>query len=413
MSGYTDHSHDEPLFREEQRTQEYSPYPNLSNDTTTPTAAAGGHMFGAPPMGDPAEPSSHPDNMTAAASTPNAATAATTPTGFGSNRTMSLGRSPSDKPAGPGVGVGGGGLRRQPSGAYDAATGTSKTDKGLFSGSQQSTPTVNQFNQSPSQPGVAGTVPVGHQPGSPYVQTQDVPATGKSPMNGIVENFRNFATKAEGIAGNVWGHLKVGPSMTDTAWGKMSAGAKLISEGGFEGVYKATFGMDNGEQLRKTYACYLSTSTGPVAGTLYVSNLKFSFCSDRPLSYAPTPGQQAWSYYKVVVPLEKVKEVIPSFNENKPLEKYIQVVTQDGHDFWFMGFVNYDKGVKNMQEALLHIGEIDPNGGLKSPFSGMRSSSHQPNPVGGVPPTTSNNAAPPSYPSTQGAAPTGNPYVKT
>lgn len=180
MSGYTDHSHDEPLFREEQRTQEYSPYPNLSNDTTTPTAAAGGHMFGAPPMGDPAEPSSHPDNMTAAASTPNAATAATTPTGFGSNRTMSLGRSPSDKPAGPGVGVGGGGLRRQPSGAYDAATGTSKTDKGLFSGSQQSTPTVNQFNQSPSQPGVAGTVPVGHQPGSPYVQTQDVPATGKS-----------------------------------------------------------------------------------------------------------------------------------------------------------------------------------------------------------------------------------------
>ena len=93
--------------------------------------------------------------------------------------------------------------------------------------------------------------------------------------------------------------MKVGPSMTDTAWGKMSAGAKLIQEGGFEGVYKATFGMQTGEQLRKTYACYLSTSTGPVAGTLYVSNLKFSFCSDRPLSYAPTPGQQAWSYYKV------------------------------------------------------------------------------------------------------------------
>lgn len=182
MSGYTDHSHDEPLFREEQRAQEYSPYPNLNNNnnaTTTPTAAAGGHMFGAPPMGDPAEPSSHPDNITAA-STPNVA--ASSPTSFGSNRTMSLGRSPNDKPTGPatGMGMGGGGLRRQPSGAYDAATGTSKTDKGLFSGSQQSTPIVNQFNQSPSQPGVAGTVPVGHQPGSPYVQTQDVPAAGKS-----------------------------------------------------------------------------------------------------------------------------------------------------------------------------------------------------------------------------------------
>lgn len=93
--------------------------------------------------------------------------------------------------------------------------------------------------------------------------------------------------------------VKVGPSVTDTAWGRMSHGTRLLTEGGFEGVYKSTFGMAAGEQLRKTYACYLSTSTGPVAGTLYISNLKYSFCSDRPLSYAPTPGQQAWSYYKV------------------------------------------------------------------------------------------------------------------
>lgn len=93
--------------------------------------------------------------------------------------------------------------------------------------------------------------------------------------------------------------MKTGPSVTDAARGRMSQGIKLIQEGGFEGVYKSTFGMDVGEQLRKTYACYLSTSTGPVAGTLYISNLKFSFCSDRPLAYAPATGQQAWSYYKV------------------------------------------------------------------------------------------------------------------
>lgn len=73
----------------------------------------------------------------------------------------------------------------------------------------------------------------------------------------------------------------------------------------------------------------------------------------------------------MVVPLDKVKEVVPSFNENKPQERYIQIVTQDGHDFWFMGFVNYDKGVMNMQRALRHIGEIDPNGGLKAPWAGL------------------------------------------
>lgn len=73
----------------------------------------------------------------------------------------------------------------------------------------------------------------------------------------------------------------------------------------------------------------------------------------------------------MVVPLDKVKEVVPSFNESKPQERYIQIVTQDGHDFWFMGFVNYDKGVTNMQLALRNIGVIDPNGGLKAPWAGL------------------------------------------
>ncbi len=75
---------------------------------------------------------------------------------------------------------------------------------------------------------------------------------------------------------------------------------------------------------------------------------------------------------QVVIPLEKVREVVPSVNENKQNEKYIQLVTTDGHEFWFMGFVNYDKGVMNMQDALRNIGVVDPQGGLKSRFGGNR-----------------------------------------
>ncbi len=56
-----------------------------------------------------------------------------------------------------------------------------------------------------------------------------------------------------------------------------------------------------------------------------------------------------FGYVQVVLPLEKVREVLPAHNQNKPSEKYIRVVTIDGHDFWFMGFVNYDNGLKNMQ----------------------------------------------------------------
>ena len=33
-------------------------------------------------------------------------------------------------------------------------------------------------------------------------------------------------------------------------------------------------------------------------------------------------------------------------------EKYVQIISIDNHEFWFMGFVNYDSAVKNLQGAL-------------------------------------------------------------
>jgi hypothetical protein len=329
------------------RSTDYASNPKGNREEEERPAASS--SFGAPPMGDPAEPSSHPDNRTAAEETTEAAV-------------------PKE---GPLSGAQGGGLRRQQSG-FDGT----QTDRGFGGQSNNGAAApagASDYRQTPTQPGTAGTTAgVGQQPGSPYVETAEVPPSGKGPMNLILENLNKWAGKAEGLAGNVWSHLRAGPSVRETAWGWMTYGTRLLTEGGFEGVYKQTFGVTNNEQLRKTYACYLSTSTGPVAGTLYISNLKFAFCSDRPLSYAPAPGEQAWSYYKVVIPLEKVKEVVPSVNENKTNEKYIQVLTNDGHDFWFMGFVNYDKGVMNMQDALQNIGVVDPHGGLRSPFGGNR-----------------------------------------
>ncbi|XP_002966665.2 GEM-like protein 5 [Selaginella moellendorffii] len=198
--------------------------------------------------------------------------------------------------------------------------------------------------------------------GSPYVQTASIPSTpGKSPMESILEILNKWGKKAEGMAENVWNHLKAGPSMTDTAWGKLSHGTKVFTEGGYENVFKQTFGTEENERLRKSYACYLSTSTGPVPGVLYISNRRIAFSSDRPLTYYPSPGQQAMSYYKLVMPLDKLRSVNPSTNPQKPMEKYIQLSTVDNHEFWFMGFVNYDKGVKNLQLAL-----NNPNGSWDS-----------------------------------------------
>jgi hypothetical protein len=94
--------------------------------------------------------------------------------------------------------------------------------------------------------------------------------------------------------------VRTSNSLPDAAIGRITHGTRLLRGGGFEGVYKQTFGgFALNELLKKTYACHLSTSNGAVSGTLYITNYKFAFCSDRELTYYPTPGQQASSYYKV------------------------------------------------------------------------------------------------------------------
>lgn len=147
--------------------------------------------------------------------------------------------------------------------------------------------------------------------------------------------------------------MKTAPSMSDAAMGKLSLGAKALSEGGFDKLYKQTFaGAGADERLRKTFACYLSTATGPVAGTLYLTDRSVAFCSDRPLSFAAPSGQTAWSYYKVMIPVAKVAAAEPVTMKESPPEKYVHVVTVDSHDFWFMGFVSYDKAVHHLVQAV-------------------------------------------------------------
>lgn len=92
--------------------------------------------------------------------------------------------------------------------------------------------------------------------------------------------------------------MKTGPSLADAAVGRIAQGTKVLAEGGYEKIFQQNFETVPEEQLQKTYACYLSTSAGPVMGILYLSTAKLAFCSDSPLSYK-TGDQTEWSYYKV------------------------------------------------------------------------------------------------------------------
>ncbi|XP_022775008.1 GLABRA2 expression modulator-like [Durio zibethinus] len=157
--------------------------------------------------------------------------------------------------------------------------------------------------------------------------------------------------KAEDLAGNTWQHLKTSPSFAEAAMGRIAQGTKVLAEGGYEKIFRQTFETVPEEQLQNSFACYLSTSAGPVMGVLYVSTAKLAYCSDSPLSYK-NGSQTEWSYYKVVIPLHQLKAVNPSTSRVSPSEKYIQVISVDSHEFWFMGFLNYNGAVTCLQEAL-------------------------------------------------------------
>ncbi|XP_022757674.1 GEM-like protein 1 [Durio zibethinus] len=189
---------------------------------------------------------------------------------------------------------------------------------------------------------------------NPYLAISPVPSSGRRPMGRLCDALNRCGKRAEALADNVWNHLRMSPSLADAAVARLAQGTKLLAEGGHDRLFQQTFQILPGEKLLHTYVCYLSTSSGPVIGSLYISTKRIAFCSDYPLCYYPSPGYQQWMYYKVVLELDKLATVEPSANRLNPSEKYIHIVTRDGYEFWFMGFISYDKALKSLTEALHH-----------------------------------------------------------
>ncbi|KAK8572399.1 hypothetical protein V6N13_047997 [Hibiscus sabdariffa] len=235
------------------------------------------------------------------------------------------------------------------------SAGTRRTPENSTNVSMGSQSQTNQ-GTAPVSRSAATTIPT--ESNSYVSPAPDQSSSSKSKMESVKDVLGKWGKKAaedtkkaKGIAGNMWQHLKTGPSFADAAVGRIAQGTKVLAEGGYEKIFRTTFETVPDEQLLKTYACYLSTSSGPVLGVLYLSTQKLAFCSDSPLSYQ-AGAQTQWSYYKVVIPLLKLRAVNPSTSKANTGEKYIQIISVDSHEFWFMGFVHYDGAVKNLQQAL-------------------------------------------------------------
>jgi GRAM domain len=108
-----------------------------------------------------------------------------------------------------------------------------------------------------------------------------------------------------------------------------------------ESLFRKSFSVDKEERLVKGCKCSLSTTHGPIKGTLFISTKKVAFRSDGFINVPSAEGKIVEVPYRVSIPVKKVKKTIPIENAEQPDEKYLHIVTVDNFEFWFMGVVNH------------------------------------------------------------------------
>ncbi|GKC28359.1 GEM-like protein 4, partial [Tanacetum coccineum] len=145
--------------------------------------------------------------------------------------------------------------------------------------------------------------------------------------------------------------LKMGPKLSETLKGKVRLGARIIQLGGRENIFKEVFRVSEGEKLLKASQCYLSMTSGPIAGILFISTKKVAFYSDRSITLPSCNRDLIREPYKVVIPTNKIKEANRRENAQNPPQKCIHIVTDDSIELWFMGFIRYEKAFHNLEKA--------------------------------------------------------------
>ncbi|KAK8363889.1 hypothetical protein V6Z12_A03G193400 [Gossypium hirsutum] len=188
--------------------------------------------------------------------------------------------------------------------------------------------------------------------GQYHISSQGATKITAGKGNFVLERMNLIGKKAGTFAHGVREHVRLGPKISETVKGKLRLGARILQVGGLENVFKQLFSFREGEKLLKACQCYLSTTAGPIAGLLFISSEKVAFCSERSIKIPCPNGEYVRVHYKAVVPVEKIKGVNRSENMKKPCQKYMEIVTVDGFDIWLMGFLNYQKAFKCLQQAI-------------------------------------------------------------
>ncbi|KAL0918420.1 hypothetical protein M5K25_010427 [Dendrobium thyrsiflorum] len=176
-----------------------------------------------------------------------------------------------------------------------------------------------------------------------------------------------FTSKADNLAQGIRDHVNLGPKITETVKSKISLGTRILQAGGIQRVFRQSFSFRKGEKLLKAFQCYLSTTEGPIAGLLFVSNQKIAFISDRPLTIISSDGEVIKVPYKVLIPLRKIKSTNQIEQMGSQSKRFMQIVTVDNFEFWFMGFLCYQSCVKYLKSAVGQFNKLSMASRLRDP----------------------------------------------
>ncbi|KAE8691459.1 RNI-like superfamily protein [Hibiscus syriacus] len=138
--------------------------------------------------------------------------------------------------------------------------------------------------------------------GQYYITSSDEGANALRKRNFVLKRMNKLGKKADTL---VREHVRLGPKISETVKGKLSLGVK-----------------------------------------------NFSSRSDISIKIPSPYGEFLRVHYKVMIPLEKINGINESENIKKSLQKYMEIVTVDDFDVWFMGFLNHQKALKYLQRAI-------------------------------------------------------------
>ncbi|GKC27803.1 GEM-like protein 4 [Tanacetum coccineum] len=126
-------------------------------------------------------------------------------------------------------------------------------------------------------------------------------------------------TEKTSIAYRVLEHVKMGPKLSETLKGKVRLGARIIQLGGRENIFKEVFRVSEGEKLLKASQCYLSMTSGPIAGILFISTKKVAFYSDRSITSPSCNGDLIREPYKGIFGTHGTAQTAPLPHGIRPM----------------------------------------------------------------------------------------------